>query len=56
MSYVSTLAVEWIEIVTSTDLPMPPVVSTLAVEWIEMPKALVVRPWPGRLHPRGGVD
>ena len=35
---VSTLAVEWIEIVGFTILVMAALVSTLAVEWIEIAK------------------
>ena len=35
---VSTLAVEWIEIISLAPISTPLVVSTLAVEWIEITK------------------
>ena len=53
---VSTLAVEWIEIVGFTILVMAALVSTLAVEWIEMSVTVNVHSFLLGLHPRGGVD
>ena len=56
MESVSTLAVEWIEIVEGKSLIDVCTVSTLAVEWIEIPLVYYCEIRYNRLHPRGGVD
>ena len=53
---VSTLAVEWIEILEGWEKLKTYPVSTLAVEWIEMPKGYRLYTEIAGLHPRGGVD
>ncbi len=53
---VSTLVVEWIEILAVSIEQSDREVSTLVVEWIEI---LVDSTWTAKtpsLHPRGGVD
>ncbi len=56
-SRVSTLAVEWIEIVTNDGMPHgTDKVSTLAVEWIEIFDTVCHDTTSLSLHPRGGVD
>ena len=53
---VSTLAVEWIEIIAAIVVAFGSWVSTLAVEWIEILRNASAFWVSYRLHPRGGVD
>ena len=53
---VSTLAVEWIEMLLGNIRLQTVLVSTLAVEWIEITIKGISNVWEFRLHPRGGVD
>ena len=53
---VSTLVVEWIEMIEKELSLGAHNVSTLVVEWIEMIPAYPHQSKCGSLHPRGGVD
>ena len=56
LGFVSTLAVEWIEIDIYSEDDFEKGVSTLAVEWIEICSVQSRGLTRGSLHPRGGVD
>ena len=56
MVFVSTLAVEWIEIRCPIHPHICIRVSTLAVEWIEIISTIQANFAVAGLHPRGGVD
>ena len=53
---VSTLVVEWIEIIRLKETVTAFFVSTLVVEWIEIGSGCRWTKQSYSLHPRGGVD